>query len=73
MNGSTKKRLLKTLAKLTVVLLVIAVSVIAATLYLMGRRDKEHARFFNTGKAVNVFLGNYTRAIRESCSMSLIK
>ncbi|HKP84236.1 MAG TPA: VCBS repeat-containing protein [Pyrinomonadaceae bacterium] len=66
MNGTNKKRLLKTLAKLTIVLLVIAVSVIAATLYLMGRRDKEHARFFNTGKAVNVFLGNYTRAIRES-------
>lgn len=66
MNGTTKKRLLKTLAKLTVVLLVITISVIAAALYLMGRRDKEHAKFFNTGKAVNVFLGNYTRAIRES-------
>jgi len=66
MNGTTKKRLLATLTKLTVVLLVIVGSVIAATLYVMARRDKEHAKFFNTGKSVNVFLGNYTRAIRES-------
>jgi VCBS repeat protein len=66
MNGTTKKRLLTTLTKLTVVLLVIVGSVIAATLYVMARRDKEHAKFFNTGKSVNVFLGNYTRAIRES-------
>jgi FG-GAP-like repeat len=66
MNGSNKKRLLITLTKLTVVLLVIVGSVIAATLYVMARRDKEHAKFFDTGKSVNVFLGNYTRAIRES-------
>jgi hypothetical protein len=66
MNGTTKKRLLTTLTKLTVVLLVIVGSVIAATLYVMARRDKEHTKFFNTGKSVNVFLGNYTRAIRES-------
>ncbi len=51
---------------LTVVLLVIVVTIIAAARYVMARRDKEHARFFNTGKSVNVFLGNYTRALRES-------
>lgn len=39
---------------------------IAGALYVMARRDKEHAKFFNTGKSVNVFLGNYTRALRES-------
>jgi hypothetical protein len=66
MNGATKKKLFKTLAKLTVVLLVIVGSVIAVMLYVMARRDKEHAKFFNTGKSVNVFLGNYTRALRES-------
>jgi hypothetical protein len=66
MNGATKKKLFKTLAKLTVVLLVIVGSVIAVMLYIMARRDKEHAKFFNTGKSVNVFLGNYTRALRES-------
>src|ERR1044072_7490962 len=66
MTSTAKKRLIKTLAKLIVVLLVIVVSVIAAVLYVMGRRDKEHAKFFNTGKSVNVFLGNYTKALRES-------
>src|SRR6185436_20093471 len=66
MNGTNKKRLFKTLAKLTIVLLVILTSIIAATLYVMGRRDKEHAKFFNTGKSVNVYLGTYTRALRES-------
>jgi len=66
MNGTTKKRVFKALAKLTIVVLVIVGSAIAVALYVMDRRDKEHARFFNTGKAVNVFLGNYTRALRES-------
>jgi hypothetical protein len=66
MNGRSKKRLLKKLAMLTVVLLVIVGSVIAVALYLMARSDKEHAKFFNTGKSVNAFLGNYTRALRES-------
>src|ERR1044072_3929705 len=66
MTSTAKKRLIKTLAKLAIVLLVIVGSVIAATLYVMARRDREHAKFFNTGKSVNVFLGNYTRAVRES-------
>lgn len=66
MNGRSKKRLLKTVATLAIVLLVIIVSVIAVALYVMARRDREHAKFFNTGKSVNVFLGNYTRALRES-------
>jgi hypothetical protein len=66
MNGRSKRRLLKKLAMLTVVLLVIVGSVIGAALYIMARSDQEHARFFNTGKSVNTFLGNYTRALRES-------
>src|ERR1044071_8363007 len=66
MNGRSKTRLLRTLAMLTVVLLVIVGCAIAAALYVMARSDKEHAKFFNTGKSVNVFLGNYTRALRES-------
>lgn len=66
MNGRSKRRFVRTLAMLTAVLLVIAGCVIAVALYLMARSDKEHAKFFNTGKSVNVFLGNYTRALRES-------
>ncbi|HSE19909.1 MAG TPA: VCBS repeat-containing protein [Pyrinomonadaceae bacterium] len=64
MNGRSKRRLLKKLAMLTVVLLVIVGSVIVVALYVMAQSDKEHAKFFNTGKSVNAFLGNYTRALR---------
>src|SRR5689334_21936395 len=66
MTDRTKRRLFKALAKLFIVLLVIGTSVVAVALYLMARSDKEHAKFFNTGKSVNAFLGNYTRALRES-------
>lgn len=62
----SKRRLLKALAKLLVVLLVIVGTIVGAALFLMARRDKEHAKFFSTGKAVNVFLGNYSKGIRES-------
>lgn len=62
----SKRRFLKALAKLFVVLLLILGNIVGVALYFMSRRDKEHAKFFNTGKAVNVFLGNYSRAIRES-------
>jgi hypothetical protein len=66
MNGNTKRRFLKTLAMIFGALILITGVAIAGALYLMARSDKEHARFFNTGKAVNVFLGNYTKAVRES-------
>jgi hypothetical protein len=66
MTDRTKRRLFKALAKLFIVLLVIGTSVVAVALYVMARSDREHAKFFNTGKSVNVFLGNYTRALRES-------
>jgi hypothetical protein len=66
MNGTTKRRILKTLATIVVAVLLSVGIGIAAVLYVMARRDKEHAKFFNTGKSVNVFLTNYTRALRES-------
>jgi len=66
MNGNTKRRFLKTLAMIFGALILITGVAIAGALYLMARSDKEHARFFNTGKAVNVFLSNYTKAVRES-------
>ena len=66
MNGKSKRRFLKTLATIVVAVLLIVGVGIAVALYVMARRDREHAKFFNTGKSVNVFLSNYTRAIRES-------
>jgi len=66
MNGNTKRRFLKTLVAIFGALILMVGVAIAGALYLMARSDKEHARFFNTGKAVNVFLGDYTKAVRES-------
>src|SRR5207253_10503127 len=56
------KRVLKLLAAAAVSLGV----VIAVTLFVMARKDKEHDRFFNTGKSVNQFLGKYKHALEES-------
>jgi hypothetical protein len=39
---------------------------IAIALYIMGRRDAKHARFYNTGKSINSFLTEYSRAVREA-------
>lgn len=58
----TLKRLLKLLAIAAVSLGVC----IAAALFIMARKDKEHDRFFNTGKSVNQFLSNYKHALEES-------
>jgi VCBS repeat protein len=66
MNGTTKRKFLKTLAMLFAALILMVGAAIAGALYLMARSDKEHAKFFNTGKSVNVFLSTYTKAIRES-------
>jgi hypothetical protein len=65
MNGRSK-RFLKLVMTIAVAVVLITGVAIAIALYVMARSDKEHAKFFNTGKAVNVFLGNYTKAIRES-------
>jgi len=37
----------------------------ALALHSMRRRDREHARFYETGKSVNAFLGEYRRAVEE--------
>lgn len=62
----SKRKFLRALVKLFIILLLIVGNIVGVALYLMARRDKEHARFFNTGKAVNAFLGSYSRAVRES-------
>src|SRR5688500_2410371 len=66
MNGKTKRRFLKALATIVIALVLLVGIAIAAVLYVMKQRDKEHAKFFNTGKSVNVFLGSYTKAIKDS-------
>ena len=41
-------------------------AIVGLTLFVMARKDKEHARFFNTGKSVNAFLNDYKHALEDS-------
>jgi hypothetical protein len=60
-----KRKILKTLLKTLGVLLVLGATAAGVALYVMARKDREHARFYNTGKSVNAFLGGYSKAVRE--------
>src|SRR5436305_13726562 len=63
----------KRLRKLARVLAVVAATVAVAVgvaLYVMARKDSEHAKFFETGRSVNNFLSGYTKAIREGFAKS---
>src|SRR5262249_3853630 len=60
------KRRLVTLAKGLAALTLVAGVGIAIALYVMGHRDAQHARFYNTGKSINSFLSDYSHAVREA-------
>src|ERR1044072_6346372 len=61
-----KRKLLKRLAKILLGLAVVVGVGVAVALYVMSRQDKEHARFFETGKSVNTFLSDYKRGVEEA-------
>ncbi len=60
-----KRKILKTAAKILAVLVILVGVAVAVALYVMARKDREHAKFYNTGKAVNALLGSYSKAVRE--------
>src|ERR1041385_7176872 len=60
-----KRKILKALAKALGILAVAAALAVGAALYLMARKDAEHAKFFETGRSVNNFLSSYTKAVKE--------
>jgi len=60
-----KRKIIKALAKSLAVLAVVVAVAVGAALYVMARKDKEHARFFETGRSVNNFLSSYTKAVKE--------
>ena len=60
------KRRLKTLARVLILLSVAVGVAVAISLYLMARKDAQHNRFYNTGKAVNKFLSDYNHALKDS-------
>ena len=61
-----KRRILRNLVRVLIIGIALVGAIIALSLFVMARKDKEHERFFNTGKSVNVFLANYKHGLEES-------
>ena len=60
------KRRLKALGRILIVASITIGAAVALALYVMARQDARHARFFNTGKAVNKFLSDYNHALKDA-------
>src|SRR5260370_416077 len=60
------KRRLKALARILIVSSITIAAAVAVALYVMARQDAQHARFYNTGKAVNKFLSDYNHALKNA-------
>src|SRR5215210_3203022 len=60
------KRTLKVTAKVLVGVSLVFAAAAAVALYVMKAQDREHQKFFNTGKSINGFLGNYKHGIEEA-------
>jgi hypothetical protein len=60
------KKKIKKLARILIVLSLLVCVAAALTLYVMARKDKTHARFYNTGKSINKLLSDYNHALKEA-------
>jgi hypothetical protein len=60
------KRRLKAVARILILSSVTIGVALAIALYVMARKDAQHARFYNTGKAVNNFLSSYNHALKDA-------
>ncbi len=61
-----KRRILRKLLRVLIVVCVLLAAVVALSLFVMARKDKEHERFFSTGKSVNQFLASYKHGLEEA-------
>lgn len=61
-----RRRALRKLLRIFLLLCACLGAGAALGLYVMALKDKEHARFYNTGKSVNQYLGNYKHALEEA-------
>src|SRR6266436_3251739 len=68
-----KRRILRNLVRVLIIGIALVSASIALSLFVMARKDKEHERFFNTGKSVNVFLANYKHGLEESFKKKDVK
>jgi hypothetical protein len=60
------KRILKITANVVAVVFLVFAVAASAALYFMKAKDREHEKFFNTGKSINAFLANYKHGIEEA-------
>jgi len=61
-----KRRILRKLLRILIVVCVLVAAIFALSLFVMARKDKEHERFYKTGKSVNQFLANYKHGLEEA-------
>lgn len=61
-----KRRFLRKLLRVVIIAIALVAASVAVTLFVMARKDKEHERFYNTGKSVNQFLANYKHGLEEA-------
>lgn len=59
------KKALRILAWSTLGVATTLVATVAIALYVMGRQDAEHARFYETGSSINAFLSDYAKAMKD--------
>ncbi len=60
------KKIARTILKTAIGFALVIGIFVAVALFYMSRTDKEHARFYATGKSVNTFLGDYKHGIEEA-------
>jgi len=59
----------KAIRKLALILIigcVLIAAIVAVSLFVMARKDREHAAFYNTGRSINTFLNSYKQALEDS-------
>src|SRR5438874_5726795 len=60
------RRILKITTRFLIAGCCVLAAIVGLTLFVMARKDKEHTRFYNTGKSVNAFLNDYKHAFEDS-------
>ena len=60
------RRIVKITTRFLIAGCCVLAAIVGLTLFVMARKDKQHARFYNTGKSVNAFLNDYKHALEDS-------
>ena len=60
------RRIVKIITRFLIAGCCVLAAIVGLTLFVMARKDKQHARFYNTGKSVNAFLNDYKHALEDS-------